>query len=94
MQVILVPDEPHRDNRRKFRSETTDQNGKFTIAGIEPGDYKLFSWDIADEDEQPWFEVDWLKTFEASGTSIHLDESETKTFQLNLIELPKDATPQ
>jgi hypothetical protein len=94
VQVILIPDEPHRDNRRKFRSETTDQNGKFTITGIEPGDYKLFSWDIADEDEEPWVEADWLKPFEVSGTSIHLGESDTKTLQLNLINLPKDANPQ
>ena len=93
VRVVLIPDDPHRDNRRKFWSETTDQNGRFTIAGFEPGDYKLFSWDIADEDDEPWFEPDWLKPFEASGTSIHLGESETKTLQLNLIDLPKDTNP-
>lgn len=91
VQVVLVPDEPRRNS--KFRSDTTDQNGKFTIAGIEPGDYKLFSWDIADEDDEPWFEADWLKPFEANGTSIHLGESDNKTLQLTLIDLPKDANP-
>jgi hypothetical protein len=93
VRVVLIHDEPHRNNRRIFREDTTDQNGKFSIAGVEPGDYKLFSWDIADEDEQPWFESDWLKPFEGSGTSVHLGESDSKTLQLNLIDLPKDANP-
>jgi hypothetical protein len=35
---------PHRDIQDKYRSTTTDQNGKFTLNGIAPGDYKLFSW--------------------------------------------------
>ena len=75
--------------------QTTDQNGKFTIADIEPGDYKLFSWDIANDEDQPWpwFEPEWLKPFEANGISVHLEESDSKTFQLNLIDLPKDMNP-
>ena len=94
VQVVLIPEEPRRDNHRKFRSETTDQNGKFTIAGLEPGNGKLFSWDIAEEGDEPWFEPDWLKPFEGDGTSIRLGESDTKTLQLHLLDLPKDSNPQ
>lgn len=64
LELTLIPNEPHRDNQRKFVDETTDQNGKFTIAGIEPSDYKLFSGDIANDEDQPW---PW---FELSGSSL------------------------
>jgi hypothetical protein len=94
VQVVLIPEEPHRDNHRKFRSKTTDQNGKFTIAGLEPGNYKLFSWDITEEGDEPWFEPDWLKPFEGDGTSIRLGESDSKTLQLHVLDLPKDSSPQ
>jgi hypothetical protein len=39
--VVLIPDSPHRDGKHRYKSATTDQNGKFTIKGIAPGDYKL-----------------------------------------------------
>ncbi len=43
--MVLVPDPPHRGEKRLFKSITTDQNGHFVLQGIPPGDYKVFAWE-------------------------------------------------
>jgi hypothetical protein len=88
VRVVLVPDEPRRSLRWKFMSETTDQNGNFALTGIEPGDYKLFSWESAEEED--WFDEAWLKPYESKGVSVHLEESDHRSVELDLIEASKE----
>jgi len=82
--VVLVPDPPQSDSEWKYSRGTTDQNGNFTLKGIEPGDYKLFSWSSAEDGD--WLDDDWLKPFLTQGLSVHLEEGDHKTLQLQLIE--------
>lgn len=37
--VVAVPDEARRSNFRLFKSQTTDQYGKFDLHGLAPGSY-------------------------------------------------------
>lgn len=87
--VVVIPDPPHRDLKYRYRSATTDQNGRFSITGIVPGDYKVFSWDSVEEfDEEygeDWFDPTWLKPFGSKGESIHFDESDQKSLTLHLL---------
>jgi len=93
--VVLIPDPPHREVKNRYKSATTDQNGKFSMIGITPGDYKLFSWDsFAESDEQygdDWFDPEWLKPFETKGESVHLEEADQKSVNLTLIETGSDS---
>src|SRR5208282_2299480 len=77
--VVLIPNPPQRGAVEKYKSATTDQNGKFTMTGLTPGDYKVFSWDFVEESEgeydDDWFDPEWLKPYEAKGESVHLEES-------------------
>lgn len=93
--VVLIPDPPNRDLNERYLWATTDQNGKFTVEGVIPGDYKLFSWDsdIADPSEPEWYDATWLKPYETKGESIHLEESDSKAVNLTLIECKPDCTP-
>ena len=94
-QAVLIPDPPHRDVKSDYEFATTDQNGRFSMAGITPGDYKVFSWDSVEEaDEQyreDWYDAEWLKPYEAKGQSIHFDEADQKSVNLTLIETHVDA---
>ena len=89
VHVVLIPDPPHRDIQDKYRSTTTDQNGKFTLNGIAPGDYKLFSWDSVEQSgryDVDWSDPEWLKPYETKGESIHFDEADKKSVNLTVIE--------
>ncbi|HEY6389182.1 MAG TPA: carboxypeptidase-like regulatory domain-containing protein, partial [Candidatus Acidoferrum sp.] len=78
--VALVPDNAHLGEFRLFRQRTTDQNGRFDIRGIAPGDYKIFSWEQVEQNA--WEDPDFLKQFEAKGQSVTLQEGDGKSIDL------------
>jgi hypothetical protein len=81
--VVLIPDARQRDNEWKYRHETTDQNGRFTLRGIVPGDYKVFSWDSPDDFD--WYDAEMVKPYESRGTSVSIAEGDRKSLQLTVI---------
>jgi hypothetical protein len=82
--VVAIPDAPHRDNDWKYRAEVTDQNGRFLLRGIVPGEYRIFSWD-SDVDFD-WYDAQQLKPYESKGVPISVDVDDQKTVQLKVIE--------
>ena len=84
IQVVVIPEAEHRKNPERFKSETTDQYGRFEIHGVVPGEYKLFSWDTVEE--QAWEDPEFLKTFEAKGLKVEVREDEAKNVSLTAIQ--------
>jgi hypothetical protein len=82
--VVAIPDAPHRDNEWKYRAELTDQNGKFMMRGIVPGEYRIFSW--ASDLDFDWYDAEQLRPYETKGVPISVGEGDRKTVQLTLIE--------
>jgi hypothetical protein len=94
-QVVLIPDPPRRDIKSRYGVATTDQNGRFSLTGITPGDYKVFNWDSVEQADEPygedWYDAEWLKPYESKGQSIHFDEADQKSVNLTLIETHADS---
>jgi hypothetical protein len=94
-RVVIIPDPPHRDLEYRYLSASTDQNGKFSISSITPGDYKLFSWDSVEGSVygygEDWFDPDWLKSYETKGQSVHFEEGDQQSIILKLIESKTDS---
>ncbi len=88
--VVLVPEVRLRADSSEYTNARTDQNGRFLLKGIKPGDYKLFSWDAVEEGD--WYDADFLKPFEEKGLSVHLEEGDHKRVDLTLIETSTDAS--
>jgi hypothetical protein len=91
--VVLIPDPPRRNMKELFESVITDQNGKFSISGITPGEYKIFSWDSVEEADwynADWYDPEWLKPYETKGESVHLEEGDNRSVNLTLIETRAD----
>jgi Carboxypeptidase regulatory-like domain len=78
--VVLVPDPKHRTRFDLYKRQTTDQYGHFEFRGIPPGEYKLFSWDQAEEDA--WEDPEFLKPFEEKGQQLEVKEGDQKTVNL------------
>jgi protocatechuate 3,4-dioxygenase beta subunit len=88
--VALVPDPPHRGEKRLFKSITTDQNGHFVLQGLSPGDYKVFAWEKVEPGA--YTSSDFLQPYENLGESVHITEGSRNSVQLDLIPA-KDANP-
>ena len=86
--VAIVPDPPHRGDRRLYKSTTTDQNGHFTLQGLAPGDYKVFAWEKVEPGA--YTSSDFLQPYENLGEAVHITEGSRNTVQLDLIPA-KDA---
>ncbi|HYL10027.1 MAG TPA: carboxypeptidase-like regulatory domain-containing protein [Candidatus Acidoferrales bacterium] len=85
--VVLVPEAARRNQERLFKTTTTDQNGRFVLRGIPPGEYKLFSW----EEVEPgaWFDLDFLKPYESKGEAVRIEEGGHASVDLKLIPADK-----
>jgi len=81
VQVVLVPD----DRRRLdlYTTSITDKSGRFIIAGIPPGIYRVFSW----ESLAPYgyFNPDVLARDESFGLRVRVTESSSNTVEVRSI---------
>jgi hypothetical protein len=81
--VVLIPDSTHRGEADLFKEATTDRNGGFTIAGIRPGDYKLFAWD--DVEPGSWWDPEFLSHYEEKGERVKIEANGSLGVNLRLI---------
>jgi hypothetical protein len=82
VQAVLIPD-GNRSRTELYRNATTDQTGRFTIRGITPGDYKLFSWEALENNG--YFDPDVLRRSEALGKPVRVGESSRQVVEGKII---------
>jgi hypothetical protein len=82
VRVVLVPDRA-RQRVDLYRAVVTDSNGRFLMASLAPGDYKLLAWESIKE--FAWFDPDVLARFESRGRNVHITESSNETIDLRVI---------
>ena len=85
--VVLVPDARRRGQSELYKIANTSQDGRFSLKGIPPGDYKLFAWQ--DVEQGAWQDPDFLKPFENAGESISIQENGRQAVQLKLLAAPE-----
>jgi hypothetical protein len=88
--VVLVPNPPLRGLHRFYKDVLTDQDGKFDLRGIAPGDYAVFSWD--EVEEGAWEDPDFIKPFEGKGQKITVQDGDAKT--MSVLSIKSGVTPQ
>jgi protocatechuate 3,4-dioxygenase beta subunit len=80
--VVAVPEEKYRKLPDRFVTGSTDQHGSFTIRGLAPGSYRLYAWQ--DVEEGVWRDPDFLKSQEANGTALKVEEGSRQQVELKL----------
>jgi len=80
--VVAVPEEKYRKLPDRFGLGWTDQHGRFTIRGVAPGSYTLYAWQ--DLEEGAWRDVDFLKSQEANGMAVKVEEGSHQKVELKL----------
>jgi hypothetical protein len=66
--VALIPSANHRQNLGLYKSDMTDQYGRFSFAGVAPGDYQVFAWE--EIEPNAWLNAEYIKEFEARSARI------------------------
>jgi len=80
--VVAVPEEKYRKLPDHFGVGSTDQHGRFTIRGVAPGSYTLYAWQ--DLDEGVYRDLDFLKSQEANGTAVKVEEGSHQQVELKV----------
>ena len=70
-----------------YKSQNTDQYGHFDLRGITPGEYKVFSWEEAEQDA--WQDAEFLKPFESKGERVILNDDDKKDVKITVISAIK-----
>jgi hypothetical protein len=81
--VVLAPDANRRGLTRLYSAALSDQQGRFTLGSIPPGDYELFAWEKAEEGA--YVDPDFLRRYEGRGKTLHVDEGGKLKVDLELI---------
>jgi protocatechuate 3,4-dioxygenase beta subunit len=80
--VVIVPEEKFRKFPDRFGIGSTDQHGRFTIRGLAPGSYTLYAWQ--DLEEGVYRDPDFLKSQEANGTAVRVQEGSHQQVELKV----------
>jgi hypothetical protein len=81
VQVVMIPRDRTRADLYKFAN--TDQNGRFTIRGIPPGQYKLFAWE--EIETNAFRDPEFLRLYEELGKAVGIVEGDRVTVDVRLI---------
>ncbi len=81
--VVLIPEPKLRDRADAYTMAVTDQNGRFTLPGIQPGEYKLFAWQVIEPGA--YMDADFLRAVEDRGQAISIHEGSRESVQLDLV---------
>jgi protocatechuate 3,4-dioxygenase beta subunit len=81
--VVLMPSSPKLADMS--RVATADQNGKFNLMSVPPGEYTMYAWD--EVESGAWQDPEFLAKFENKGKKIVLKEKENVTIEAALLKV-------
>jgi hypothetical protein len=82
-KAVIVPNAPRRHRGDLYKFISADDDGRFQLTGVSPGDYKLFGFERVEEGA--WQDPEFLKLFEDRGIALRVEEGRRVTSDLKLI---------
>jgi len=81
--IALVPDPMRRHRPDQYRVATAGEDGRFSIKGIPPGEYKVFAWESIETNA--WMNVEFMKPYEEFGAPATVGANANIPAQLRAI---------
>jgi hypothetical protein len=66
-----------------YRTAVADRSGRYSMTGLAPGDYQIFSWEAIDSGAH--YDPDFLKRHETRGTTVRVTESSAQSVDITVI---------
>ena len=80
--VVLIPDGNRRHRPDQYRMVTSAADGKFSIGGIPPGEYKLLAWEFIEANA--WLNPDFMINYEEFGAAVTLGPNARVSAQIRI----------
>jgi carboxypeptidase family protein len=82
--VIVFPQDRDKwtPGSRYLRTGRPDQDGRFKVSGLPPGDYYTIALDYVDSTD--WTDPEYLERVRSKATSVSINEGETKSVDLKM----------
>jgi protocatechuate 3,4-dioxygenase beta subunit len=85
--VIAIPDAARRGRPDTYQSDSADQQGRFKLHGLAPGEYEVIAVEYLDDDYR---DPEFLKKYENSSVVVKLEKGEHKAVSLKVAPAPGD----
>jgi hypothetical protein len=82
LQAVLIPEKRWRSDL--YKTVTSDEEGRFSLTGITPGNYKLFAWE--DLEANAYYDAEVLRQYESQGKAVIVTESGRVQVELKPIQ--------
>jgi hypothetical protein len=80
--IVLMPSRT-RDRVDLFKSVKADENGRFVLSNIAPGDYRVFAGDLVDP--YAYFDPELFRRSEANGVAVSISESSRRSVNVRVL---------
>jgi hypothetical protein len=68
--VVLIPHVSRRRNPSLYLTAISDREGRFSLRGIQPGEYKVFAWESVPTGA--WENAEFLAKYETEGRAVSI----------------------
>jgi hypothetical protein len=86
--VVAVPETRLRTRVDRYRKTVSDQSGRFTLRGVEPGEYTIFAWESVEG--EAYYNPEFLKSYEGQGSGLKVGDGERKSVRVGVIAAGED----
>jgi hypothetical protein len=81
--IVAVPEMRLRGRVERYRKTVSDQSGRFSLHGIQPGDYTVLAWESMDG--EAYYNPEFLKGYEGQGSSLRVNEGDRQGMRVEVI---------
>jgi protocatechuate 3,4-dioxygenase beta subunit len=82
--VVLTPPESRRGNHALYKKVSTDSSGHFKIAGVAPGAYRVFAWEVSPPDTA-YLNAEFMAPYEERGQAVTITTGAKVNLQVSAI---------